>query len=117
VISPFALRKIGRSAARELFLTGRRFSAQHALAIGLVHSVVAPGELDGAVDAVLRDVLSAGPEAVAAAKRLIRDVLDSPPGNVAELTARALAARRVSEEGQHGLRAFLERRKPGWSAE
>jgi methylglutaconyl-CoA hydratase len=117
VISPFALRKIGRSAARELFLTGRRFTAQHALEIGLVHSVVAAGELDRAVDAVLHDVCSAGPEAVAAAKQLIRDVLDSRPEEVAELTARALAARRVSDEGQHGLRAFLDRRKPRWSPE
>jgi methylglutaconyl-CoA hydratase len=117
VISPFALRKIGRSSARELFLTGRRFTAQHALEIGLVHTVVASGELDRAVDAVLRDVLSAGPEAVASAKQLIRDVLDRPPDEAAELTARALAARRVSEEGQHGLRAFLDRRKPRWSVE
>jgi methylglutaconyl-CoA hydratase len=117
VISPFAVRKIGPSAARELFLTGRRFTAQHALEVGLVHAVVAAGEVDRAVDAVLRDVLSAGPEALAAAKQLIRDVVDSPPEQLPELTARALAARRVSEEGQHGLRAFLGRRKPRWSAE
>jgi methylglutaconyl-CoA hydratase len=116
VIAPFALKKIGRSAARELFLTGRRFSAQHALEIGLVHRVVTAGELDRSVDRVVDDVLSSGPQAVAAAKQLIRDVFDCAPEEAMELTARALAARRVSEEGQHGLRAFLERRRPRWNA-
>lgn len=116
VISPFVLAKIGRSAARELFLTGRRFSAAHALDIGLVHTVVKPDELDAAVDAVLREVLASGPEAVAAAKRLIGDVWGAASADDARrLTAQALAARRVSAEGQDGLRAFLSKRKPGWS--
>lgn len=116
VISPFLLAKIGRSAARELFLTGRRFSAAHALDIGLVHTTVAPDQLDAAVDAVVREVLSAGPEAVAAAKQLIADVWGAGSLDEAkQLSARALAARRVSAEGQDGLRAFLAKRKPGWS--
>jgi len=115
VISPFVLAKIGRSAARELFLTGRRFSAQHALDIGLVHTVVGEQELDAAVDAVLREVLSAGPEAVAAAKRLIADVPVLTPDAAAALTSDALAERRTSPEGQEGLRAFLQKRKPGWN--
>lgn len=115
VISPFVLAKIGRSAARELFLTGRRFSAEHALDIGLVHTVVEPGELDAAVDAVLREVLAAGREAASAAKELIAQVWDAAPEDAPGITASALAKRRVSVEGQEGLRAFLERRKPGWS--
>lgn len=115
VISPFVLAKIGRSAARELFLTGRRFSAQHALDIGLVHTVVGESELDAAVDAVLREVLSAGPEAVAAAKRLIANVPDLAPDAASALTSDALAERRTSSEGQEGLRAFLQKRKPGWN--
>jgi len=117
VISPFVLAKIGRSAARELFLTGRRFSAQHALEIGLVHSVVPVDELDAALGRVVGEVQDAGPEAVAAAKQLIRDVAGRTPDDVRMLTAAALARCRASEEGQHGLRAFLERRKPRWSAE
>jgi methylglutaconyl-CoA hydratase len=117
VISPFVIAKIGRSSARELFLTGRRFTAQHALEIGLVHTVVPASDLDAAVDRVVREVLSAGPEAVSAAKALIRDVCNSTLDEVPQMTARALAARRASEEGQHGLRAFLNRRKPRWSAE
>lgn len=115
VISPFVLAKVGRSAARELFLTGRRFSAEHALNIGLVHTVVPPEHLDAAVDGVVRELLSAGPEAVAAIKRLIADVWDSDRREAATLTAAALATRRVSPEGQEGLRAFLQKRKPGWN--
>jgi methylglutaconyl-CoA hydratase len=113
VISPFALRKIGISAARELFLTGARFSAVRAKEIGLVHAVVPEPELDTAVDAFLKEIGSAAPEAVREAKRLIREVA----GRVAtegEITTAAIAERRVSAEGQDGLRAFLEKRKPGW---
>ncbi|MGE3955210.1 MAG: enoyl-CoA hydratase-related protein [Vicinamibacterales bacterium] len=116
VISPFVLAKIGRSAARELFLTGRRFTAGHALDIGLVHTVVPATDLDAAVDAVLREVLAAGRDAIAAAKQLIADVWEAEsPEQARSMTARALAARRVSSEGQEGLRAFLGKRKPTWS--
>jgi methylglutaconyl-CoA hydratase len=114
VISPFVLAKIGRSAARELFLTGRRFTAQHALDIGLVHTVVPPQDLDAAVARVVGEALTAGREAVAAAKALIADVWSAPPDQAPALTAAALATRRVSAEGQEGLRAFLQKRKPGW---
>ena len=115
VISPFVMAKIGRSAARELFLTGRRFTAQHALDIGLVHTVVAPEALDATVDGVLREVASAGPQAIAAVKSLIADVWNAAPSDAPALTAAVLAERRASAEGQEGLRAFLEKRKPGWS--
>jgi methylglutaconyl-CoA hydratase len=115
VISPFVLAKIGRSAARELFLTGARFPAERARTIGLVHQVVTAAELDAAVDAAVREILTAGPEAVAAAKALIRDVAGRSPAEARGITARAIAARRVSGEGQEGLRAFLEKRQPSWS--
>ena len=106
VISPFALAKIGPGAARRYFLTGERFDAQTALRIGLVHEVAA--DLDSAVERIVGELLSAGPEAARAAKRL---VLERPEG--AE-TARRIAERRVSAEGQEGLRAFLERDEPSW---
>jgi methylglutaconyl-CoA hydratase len=115
VISPFVLAKIGRSAARELFLSGIRFSADRAREVGLVHRVVPSATLDDHVDSCVRDISSAGPEAVAAAKSLIREVWDRTPEQVALSTAQAIAARRVSAEGQEGLRAFLEKRKPTWS--
>jgi methylglutaconyl-CoA hydratase len=107
VISPFALAKIGPSAARRYFLTGERFDAETALRIGLVHEVAA--DLDAAVDRILAELRSGGPRAVRAAKRL---VLDAPLDGTE--TARRIAERRTSEEGQEGLRAFVERRKPSW---
>ena len=116
VISPFALAKIGRSAARELFLTGARFGAARAKEIGLVHAVVPPQELDAKVDEYVREILSAGPEGIAAAKALIREVWERAPDDATALTTTAIAARRVSAEGQEGLNAFLQKRKPSWSA-
>ncbi len=116
VISPFVLAKIGRSAARELFLTGRRFTAQHALDVGLVHAVVPAADLDATVDAVVREVLAGGREAIAAAKTLIARISAAQGLDEAEtIAAEALAQRRVSVEGQEGLRAFLEKRRPRWS--
>lgn len=117
VISPYALAKIGRSAARELFLTGARFSAARALAIGLAHAVVAPPDLDAAVSRVVGEFLSAGPEAVAAAKEMIRRVWRPDADEASAITADAIAARRVSVEGQEGIRAFLAKRKAEWAEE
>jgi methylglutaconyl-CoA hydratase len=116
VISPFSLAKIGRSAARELFLTGARFTAARAREIGLVHAVVPSSELDATVDAYVREFLTGAPEAIAAAKALIREVWSRPLDEARPITAQAIAARRVSAEGQEGLRAFLEKRKASWSA-
>src|SRR5262245_41968433 len=115
VISPFVLEKIGRSAARELFLTGARFSALRAQQLGLVHAVVGASELDRTVQQYVDECLTGGREAIAAAKALIARVWDQPFERAIPLTAAALAERRVSTEGQEGLRAFLEKRKPGWS--
>jgi len=106
VISPFALAKIGTGAARRYFVTGERFSATEALRIGLIHEVA--DDLDGAVERVVGELLSAGPSAARAAKELAR----APQS--AEETARRIAAHRTSPEGQEGLRAFLEKRAPRW---
>jgi methylglutaconyl-CoA hydratase len=111
VISPFAIVRIGQSAARRYFVTGERFDAAVALRIGLVHEVVPPDALEAAVDRIVAEVLTAGPEAAQHAKRL---VLDAPLDGLE--TARRIAERRTSDEGQEGLRAFLERRKPGWTS-
>jgi methylglutaconyl-CoA hydratase len=116
VVAPYVLRKIGVSAARELFLTGARFTAARAREIGLVHEVVPAGELDAAVARRLTDVLDAGPKAVALAKALIREIAGANPRDVIGLTTNTLASQRVSDEGQEGLRAFLEKRKPDWIA-
>jgi methylglutaconyl-CoA hydratase len=116
VISPFAIRKIGISAARELFLTGSRFTAARAKEIGLVHAVVPPAQLDVTVDGYVRDLLTSAPGAIAGAKRLIAAVAGRAPADVAALTASTIADQRVSPEGQDGMRAFLEKRPAGWLA-
>src|SRR5215203_1407228 len=74
MISPYVLQKIGASAARELFLTGARFDAAKAKAIGLVHEVVTATELDAAVDRYVAEALTASPTAVKRAKALIPNV-------------------------------------------
>jgi methylglutaconyl-CoA hydratase len=116
VISPFVLAKIGVSHARRLFLTGERFGAERAQAIGLVHEVVHLDALDGTVDAICDEIDSAGPGAVAAAKALIRNVSAASYEDSRGLTARAIAKQRTTPEGQEGLRAFLERRAASWTA-
>jgi methylglutaconyl-CoA hydratase len=107
VISPFALRKIGQSAGRRYFVTGERFDAETALRMGLVHEVTS--DRDAALARVLTELRTAGPRAARHAKRLVLDRPDGPE------TARLIAERRTSDEGQEGLRAFLERRPPAWA--
>jgi methylglutaconyl-CoA hydratase len=106
VISPFALAKIGAGNARRYFVTGERFDAATALRIGLVSEVA--DDVDSAVERVVGELLSAGPTAARWAKRLVRERPDGPE------TARWIAERRASDEGQEGLRAFLEKRAAGW---
>jgi methylglutaconyl-CoA hydratase len=115
VISPYALAKIGRSAARELFLTGARFSAARAREIGLVHAVGDAAEIDRMVAKYINDLLTSAPQAVAAAKALIAAVsaADTAAG-ATDLAIDAIASRRVSAEGQDGMRAFLDKRPPAW---
>ncbi len=115
VISPYAIAKIGQSAARELFLTAARFSAQRACDIGLVHAVVPAADLDTTIDAYVHELLTSGPEAIAGAKTLIRTIAGRTPSEVAGVTAEAIARHRVSDEGQEGMRAFLQKKKPSWS--
>lgn len=114
VIGPFVLGKIGRSAARELFLTGARFDAARAKAVGLVHAVVPADRLDATVDGYVREVLSGAPGAIAAAKRLIADLARRTLSDTAAVCAEAIAERRASDEGREGIAAFLEKRAPRW---
>ena len=116
VISPFVLAKIGSSYARRLFLTGERFDARRAAAIGLVHDVVSAGELDATVDAIADELSTAGPDAVATIKALIPHVREATYEATRAITARAIARQRTTPEGQEGLRAFLERRAAEWIA-
>ena len=115
VISPYVLRKIGESAARELFLTGERFEAVRAQEIGLVRAAVPPEDLDAVVEARVKAVLQSGPRAVADAKALIREVGYRRVEDVQRYTVERLADVRATPEAQEGMRAFLEKRKPSWA--
>jgi methylglutaconyl-CoA hydratase len=106
IVSPFVLKRIGTAAARRFFVTGERFDARTALRIGLVDEVAA--DLDSATERVVAELLEAGPEAARVAKELARGAV-----TVGD-TARLIAERRASAEGQEGLRAFLEQRPPSW---
>ncbi|HTU69495.1 MAG TPA: enoyl-CoA hydratase-related protein [Candidatus Baltobacteraceae bacterium] len=114
-ISPFVLAKIGSSHARALFLTGERFDAQRARAIGLVHEVVPADELDAAIERILAELRTAGPNAVAAVKALIPRVIAASYDQTRSITANAIAIQRTGDEGQEGLRAFLERRRAAFA--
>src|SRR5439155_1333701 len=114
VVSPYVVRKVGAARATALFVTGARIDATRAHEIGLVERLAEPAELDAAVGRVVAAILEGSPAAVKAAKRLVREVEGRPPAEVADLTVSRIADIRVSGEGQEGLRAFLEKRKPRW---
>ena len=114
VISPYVVRKVGPSFATAAFTTGIRFDSHRAFATGLIHSVVDAGQLDPEIDRFIEAIVAGGPEAVNAAKRLVREVTDRSPAEVRDLTVERIASARVSAEGQDGMRAFLEKRPPSW---
>ena len=114
VISPFIVERVGPSQARALFLLGDKVSAEDAWRLGLVHSIVAPDDLDARVERTVASLLAGGPEALAACKRLVRDVAFRAPVDVLDVTAQALAQRRASEEAAEGIAAFLEKRPAAW---
>ncbi len=116
VISPFVLQKIGTGRARTLFLTGERFDGREAERIGLVHRAVPAAGLDDAVAAVVQELLSAGPAAVASAKELIRSVAHLSLEAAIPVTSKWIADLRATPEAREGFAAFLEKRKPGWTS-
>jgi methylglutaconyl-CoA hydratase len=114
VISPFVLRKIGQTHARALFTTAERFSSRRAQRVGLVHEVVPPGQLDASVESKISELLTSAPGAAKLAKKIARTVGTLAPEEARQWTAQRIAGQRVSEEGQEGLRAFLDKRRPKW---
>ena len=114
-ISPYVLRAMGARAAHRYFLTGERFSAQEAHRIGYVHEVVDVDGLDSVVDGWLKHLLSAGPAAVRACKRLVLDVAEREINEqLIATTVESIANIRASNEGREGVQAFLNKRKPSW---
>ena len=114
-IAPYVLRAMGTRAGQRYFLTGERFDAAEALRIGFVHQVVAADDLDSAVDGLLKHLLSAGPAAVRACKRLVHDVAgQNIDASLIARTVECIADIRASAEGKEGVQAFLNKRKPNW---
>ena len=115
-ISPYLLKRMGEKNLREYFLTGQRFSAAQAAEMGLVNAVVPVDELDPAVDEKIGMILTGGPEALAVSKELIREIAERNLEDNGPYTAEVISRLRGSEEGQEGMNAFLEKRKPRWQA-
>jgi methylglutaconyl-CoA hydratase len=117
VISPYVLRRIGERNARRYFLTGERFDAQQAQAIGLVQQCVPEDQLNECVETVVGDLLKGGAFAVAACKQLVYAVAghdEESQKSMDEYTSGLIAGLRIMDEGQEGLAAFLEKRNPAW---
>jgi len=117
VISPYVVRRAGESACREFMLTGERLAAEKAQRFGLVNQVVPLEELDRAVQERVEQLLTSGPEALSTCKELLRRVPGMSFDEVRAYTAEVIARLRISREGQEGMSAFLEKRKPKWTAE
>ncbi len=114
VVSPYVVRKVGPAFATAAFTSGERFDARRAYEAGLVHRVVEPAALESAVAQTLAEIREGSPQAVRAAKRIVRQVTGHSPADVRELTIRTIADIRATPEAQEGFRAFLERRAPKW---
>ena len=114
-ISPYIIRKCGEGNVRELFLTGERLTAEKAAAVGLVNRVVAPEELDEAVNDLVSQLASSGPNALKMCKDLLKNVPSMSLEQARDYTTQALAELRMSDEAQEGTAAFLEKRKPSWN--
>lgn len=121
-IGPFVVAKIGASHARSLFLSADRIKADRAREVGLIHEVIdGEGGLDPRLDQILANILLSGPQAVAKAKELVLNLTwpdrRAAIGDALDYVSRMLAELRVTPEGQEGLKAFLEKRKPNWQNE
>lgn len=115
-ISPYVIRRCGESAARDLMLTGRSFGAKEAKEYHLVNQIVTTETTEQVLDTYIGNLLHAAPGAIAQCKQLIRDISNTTlaTSEIKTDTAKRIARQRSSEEGQEGLRAFLEKRNPNW---
>ena len=116
MICPYIVRAMGERRARRYILTGERLAAREAHRIGFVHECVPVAELDARVETFAALLAQAGPCALANSKKLLAAVAQAPiTPKLGELTAAVLAEARSGEEAREGIRAFLEKRRPGWS--
>lgn len=113
-ISPYIIRRMGDKNCREYFLTGERLTAEKARAAGLVNEVVRDGKLDEAVETRVQQLLSSGPKALSWCKQLLLNAPTMPESEVGNYTAEVIAKLRMGDEGQEGIKAFFEKRRPKW---
>jgi len=113
-IGPYVVKKIGEGKAREFFITGERMKGEKAFKIGLINACIDDDKLDETVDKLLKMIKSSGPEAITVAKKLVASVPNMSEEQYKPFTAEMIARLRISDEGQEGMNAFLEKRKPGW---
>ncbi|MDP3223993.1 MAG: enoyl-CoA hydratase/isomerase family protein [Rubrivivax sp.] len=114
-IGPYVVRALGEQASRRYFITAERFSATQAAALGFVHEVTAPDQLDNKVAEIVAALVANGPAAVKACKQLVKDVAGTPiTAELRDDTARRIADIRASHEGREGVQAFLNKRDPSW---
>lgn len=114
-ISPYVIRKVGEGRCREFFLTGERLTANRAMELGLVNQVVPLEGLDQAVEEKVHQLISSGPKAIAMCKELLKNVPGMSFDEAKTYTAEMIASMRIGDEGQEGMNAFLEKRKPKWT--
>jgi methylglutaconyl-CoA hydratase len=114
-ISPYVIKRVGEGKAREFFLTGERLTSERALEAGLVNRAVPDEMLDATVNGLVESVLTSGPEAIRVCKELLQTVPSLTVDDFKEHTARVIADLRQSAEGQEGMDAFLNKRKPKWA--
>lgn len=113
VISSFCMAKIGENQARAWFISGERFDASQAKNMGLVHDVCTVEEFESKKTEWIDSFLQAGPIAARAAKRLVRDIKSE--SDIKKYTCSEIARLRISQEGQEGMNALLEKRKANWN--
>jgi methylglutaconyl-CoA hydratase len=116
-ISPYVIKRVGEGRAREFFLTGERLSADRALEAGLINRIAPDDLLEATVSGLVDTLLSSGPAAISVCKQLLQNVPNQTVEQFKEYTAQVIAELRQSSEGQEGMDAFLEKRKPNWVIE
>jgi len=113
-IAPFVMKRIGETGAKALMLSGKRFNTGEAERWNLVNDVVPMGQMDNQLEQWIKNFRSSAPKAVQETKKLIEKLSDGSTDDVFDYTSKLIARLRASGEGQEGMAAFLEKRKPSW---
>ncbi len=114
-IGPYILKRIGESKARDLMLTGRKINGLEAVQYGLINQVCTAGDLENKIAETIKHLLSSGPASIAKCKELLTNISEQKLDEAIPYTVEMIAKARVSDEGQEGMKAFFEKRKPNWA--